>query len=224
MRNQPALGVAGGAAGVNQHGRLVGQRVGTGKHGAGSGQSGLPPELLESFVSGCLGKISPRIRLAHHQHRPQRGALGTHLVQVGQRRLVANGHHGGAVLQAVGQRLGAKQHGQRHAHRPGHQHAHVGHRRFKPLRQHDGHPVTPLHPQPALSAQHIGQPTGLGMQIGIAVTTHFRAFAIGNDSNVVGCAQIRGPAHAAQPGHVHARRHLPAETLLHGGVVVVQGV
>ena len=50
-----------------------------------------------------------------------------------------------------------------------------------------------------LPAQHIGQPTGLRMQLGVAVRTHLRAFAIGNDRDVVGCAQILGPAHAAQP-------------------------
>ena len=157
VRNEAALGVAGGAAGVNQHGGFVCGGVGAGEVVGRGGQGGLP-----AVHRG--GARHRRIKVAHHHDVAQRGAVGAHFQQVGQRGGVAQGHGGGAVLQAVGQGLGAKQHGQGHAHPTRLQHTHVSHGGFKPLGHHDGHPVAPRQPP---AAQHLRQTVGVLLQLKI---------------------------------------------------------
>jgi hypothetical protein len=171
VRNQPALGVACGATGVNQHGWLVGQRV---HAGIGVGCPGQRLGPGQQHGAGAvrpvdLGGISQLT--AHHKDVPQTRALGTHLQQGFQTGLVTNGHVGPAVLQAVSQCLGPEQHGQRHAHRAGLHHPHVGHGGFKPLRQHNGHPVAALHAQ---ATQHVGQATRVlpQLKIGMRMRPH----------------------------------------------------
>ena len=152
--NQRALRVACGAAGVNQHGGLVGQRVHRRKVGGCAGQR------------GGVVQISPVRCRAHAQHLAQLRAVAPHGQQVVDGTLVADRQHRLAVLQPVVQRVRAKQHGQRHGHRPHLQHRHVGHRRLKPLRHHNRHPVAPRHTQPG---EHLRQPVGLRLQLGIGI-------------------------------------------------------
>ena len=133
--NQGAFGVAGGAAGVNQHGRLVGPRGHRRKAGA---------------LAWCLGAANGA----------QMRARALHRLQGRQCSLGANGQHRFAVLQAKSQCLGAKQHGQGHGHGAHLQHRDIGHRGLKTLRHDDGHPVATPH---ALRPQRIGQAVGCAL-------------------------------------------------------------
>jgi len=153
--NEAALGIAGGAAGVNQHRRFVGGGVGAGKVVGRGGQGGVP---VVNLHTGGPSAGSWLIKVTHHHDVAQRGAVATDFQQMGQSIRVAQGHG------AVGQRLGAKQHGQRHAHTARLHHAHVGHGGFKALRHDDGHPVAP-HQPPA--TQHLRQAVGVLLQLGI---------------------------------------------------------
>ena len=154
VRNECALGIAGGATGVDQHRRLVGPGVDRRKVVRRHGQR-------LGVVQISLGRSGPDA-----QHPAQMWAVAPHRQQVVNRTLVTNRQHRLAVLQPEVQRVRAEQHRQRHGHRPHLQHRHIGHCRLETLRHHDRHPVAPRHAQ---RNQHLRQPVGLCLQLGIGI-------------------------------------------------------
>ena len=167
--NECPLGVAGGAAGVNQHGGFFGQR----------GHRGEVRRLLRQRHRVVhVGQAGGGVQRTHAQHTFQQGAVVAHGLQASQRSGIGQRHHGLAVVQAKGQRLGAKQHRQRHGHRAHLHHRHVGHGGLKALRHDDGHPVAPPH---AEHREHVGQPVGVGLQFSIGMNSGLSPRAVGVD-------------------------------------------
>ena len=141
---QRALGVAGGATGVDQDGGLIGTRLHWGE---------LRAELRQCVGKFAVGLLQHGFGVAHTNDGTQLRAMFAGQLQVGQSRQICNGQHGLAVLQAVFQRVGPKQQRQGHGHRTHLQHSHIGHRSLKPLGHDDSHAIAALH---ALRGQDIG--------------------------------------------------------------------
>mmetsp|Transcript_53761 Transcript_53761/g.126787 ORF Transcript_53761/g.126787 Transcript_53761/m.126787 type:complete len:404 (-) Transcript_53761:79-1290(-) len=198
LRDQCALGVAGGAAGVDQDGRV--SRLG--RHGLEARRLGLDGLHPGQFVAVHRA-------FTDDEEAAQRRATRLDLAQRRQCLAGGDGEHGTAVLQPELQRLGAEQHRQRHGHRADLLDGDVGHGRLEALRQHDGHAVAAAHP---LGQQRVRQPVGRALQLRIAVLRAAAALAVEVDRRGLG----RGarPAAAAGLGDVEVVRHLPAE----GGV------
>ncbi len=152
VRDERTLGVASGAAGVDQHGRVVG----AGAH------------RLEPLGHGTDRRVQVHIcfgsRLPHPDHGAQTRAFGAGLRQRCPGRFVHDGDCSLAVLDAEREGVRAEQHGQRHGHSPHLQHRDVSHGGFKSLRQHDGHPVARLD---TLGGQQMAQAVGGTLQLGI---------------------------------------------------------
>ena len=195
MGNERPFGVAGGAAGVNQHSGVVGRGV----HQLELGRTGL--QRLSPIEGAVLGSL-------HGQDLAQRRALAAHLAQGRHRAGVTDGHHGLAVLQTKGQRLGAEELRQRHAHRAHLQDRHVGHGGLEALGHDDGHAVTALHAQPL---QGVRQAVGLGLQLGVGVRLVRAVGRGGHHGHATAALGVGGPAARAHLGHVEAVGHRPAK-------------
>ncbi len=205
VRDQRALRRTGGAAGVDQHGALVGL-------GARGGEGG---RLLRQFHAPV------QVGLQRGGPDTDQGAQGrtgrAHRQQVGDGTFVAHRQHRAAVLQPVLQRLGAEQHRQRHGHRAQLEDRHVGDGGLEALRHHQRHPVAPLHAQ---RGQHVGQAVGLRLQRaegqgGLAL------HRVGSDGGAAVAVGPLRPARAARLRDVEVLRHRPAELRVHLPPVVL---
>ncbi|MDT4840512.1 hypothetical protein FQZ97_743380 [compost metagenome] len=217
--DQRALGIAGGAAGVDEHGGLVGQRVDRCE--------------LRRLLRQQLGPVEigahafGRAVTVHPDHAAQQRAVVTHTQERGHGGLVANGHDRFAVLQPELQRLGPKQLRQRHAHRAHLQHRHVSHCGLETLRQHDGHAVTALH---AHRDQCVGQSVRLVKQLGVAVAPIFLLGRARGHGRVAGPLGVQRPAPHAHLRHVEVFGHRPAKAAVQrvvqvdGGACLVSGL
>ncbi len=205
VRDQRALGVARGAAGVDQQRRVV---------GAGGHQRKIGVcRLLHRGPIDDVGVASA----GQAQHVAQRRALGAHTLQHGAGAAVHQRHAGGAVLQPELQRLGAKQLRQRHRHRPQLQHRHVGHGGLETLRQRNRHPLARTHPE---QPQAVGESVRRLLQLGVAVRARLALGPIGNHRRLAGALRLLGPAARASLGDIEKRRHLPVEIGVQGSVGV----
>ena len=149
--------------------------------------------------------------------------MGTHSFQTGHGIFIGDGQHGLAVLQPEFEGVRPEQDRQWHGHCPHLQHGHVGHRRFKALRQHNGHAVAAAHTQrPQRQAQCISRM----LQVGVAVVHAGGARAMNADGRSgrrrrrAFAGAFSGPALAAGLGDIEMGVHLPAKTAVQRGVLV----
>ena len=203
VRNERALGRPRRAAGVNQHGRVVGLRGKCVENAAFARQQGIP-----------VGVALP-LRVAHRHHLAKAGASGPRCQQVGHRRLVGKRHHRLAMVDAVLQRLGAEQHGQRHGHGTELIHRDMCHRCFEALRHQQGDAVAALHAQ---LHQGVGEAVGVELKVGVAEAAGPAVFMFVVDGH--GIWRIARPAGAADLGDVEVLRKLPMEARVQGGMNV----
>ena len=205
MRNEGALGIARGAAGVDQNGRLIGQRHDRRKLGRH------PAKRVKVIHVGPPG------RCTHPHHATQQRAVFANLEQVGNRAFIADGQHRLAVMQPVFKRVRAEQHGQWHGHRAQLQHRHVSHCSFKALRHHDGHAVASLHTQ---HGQHTRQAIGLLLQLRISMKSGLSPRIHYLNSYSFSSIRQFGPARAADLGDIELVRHQPLEVTVQLRIVV----
>ena len=192
MRDQCALGVAGGATGVDQHRWVVGPRF----------------DRFERRALMDLGRGPFRI---HLQHVLQTRAQGLRRLNNSQSRGMAQRHFRITVLEAKNQRFGAKEHGQGHGHCAHLQDCDIGHCRLKTLRHHNRDPVPLSDP---FCLQHMGQSVRLCLQLGIGVGLAFTIGAIGSDRHLVFPLGVSGPSRTADLGHIEIGGHIPAKLRL----------
>ena len=205
MRDQGALGVAGGSTGVDQHRR----RIGACRQWCETRTCRL--EQLAVLQAGS------RRRCTHAEYAAQRRAALAHGQHVLDRTFIANRQHGLTILQPVLDRLRPEQHGQRHRHRTHLQHCHVGHSRLKALRHHDGHAPARKDAKPG---QHLRQAVRLLLQLQVA-EGFARSIGIGgiNRHPAGGVGQGR-PAATADLGDIELLRHPPLKAGVQARVVV----
>ena len=171
MRDQRALGRAGGAAGVDQHRGVVGRGVhavarAAPARAAPSSQSTSPCPRAPPTATSCAA--------------PGNRARAARTLATRSRRRSA--HTAPLSRSRYCKRVDAEQHRQRHGHGAEPVHRHVRDRGLDALRQHDRHAVAALHAQ---AAQQIGGAFGL------------RA-AAGRRSRAAAC---RRRAHGGSPPH-----------------------
>ena len=193
LRHQGALRIAGGAAGVDEQGRIIGGGIAGGVARRGQRQQGGP---LAHPGFACAADTDHVFELR------QGGARGGQLFQP---TVVDDGHPHLGVRQAILERIGAEQMRHRHRNRAHLVAGDVRNAGFRPLRQDDGNAVTG---HDAHGAQHIGQSIG-----GLLEIPEGPGFRVSGLILVVqGEARpVVRPAPAAGLGDVVARRHLPAK-------------
>ncbi len=196
VRDQRALGVACGAAGIDEHRRVI-----------GPGGLGIKAFSQATLGSGPIDHV--RIKgPGHPDHVPQGRALRPNRLNRRASGIVHQGQHGRAVLQAELERFRAKQLRQRHGHGPHLQHRHVGHRRFKTLRQNNGDAIPVPHAQ---QSQGIRQAVGRLGQLGIGVRHRIATRPIIHHRRPGSGLPVSGPASATDLGHVEVFGHFPAK-------------
>ena len=144
MRVQRALGLAGGAGGVDHHRRIVG--------------GGIDRREFRRRPRQQIGKAAGAIAFAvDRQHASEFRRLAANPVELGEALRVGEQRLGAGILQAVEQRIGPEQHRDRQRDRAELVDRDMGGGDFRRLRQHDGDAVAALN---AMRAQHIGEPVG----------------------------------------------------------------
>jgi hypothetical protein len=145
----------------------------------------------------------------------QRRAFHAHRIQVRHARLIGDGDHRLAVLQAVFERFRPEQDRHRHRDRADLEARHVRDRGFRALRQND----RDLFAAPyAKRAQDVRHPVRLRLQ---------RCVGQGGDmARVVLVVHrharlVAGPARAAGVGDIERYRHVPAELVVEACVLIV---
>ena len=131
---------------------------------------------------------------------------------------IGKGCHRAAVLQAIGQRLGAEQNRQRHGHCAQKINGHMGDGGFGPLRQDDRNAVAAAD---SARCQGLRQPSGLLVQIAVAQDFLRAILAVVAHGHSVRSG-LR-PAHATDLGDVERCQLRPSEMSVQGGVVVGGG-
>ena len=195
MRNQRAFGLAGGAAGVDQQRRVIGQGHVVDEEIALARQRLAPDDV-------ALGRI------VHRQQVLQFRAVAARRAQLWQAGGVGNGRDRAAVFEPVLERVAAEEDRQWHRHGAELVDGDVGDGCFGPLRHHDGHAVAGLH---ALACQGVGQAVGLQLQRAVAQRAGGAVFALPVHGHTHGAGGIARPAPAADVGDVEVLRHAPAK-------------
>ncbi len=193
---QRPLGRPGGARGVADEGRVLG--AGFGHLEGVTGLAQLLPEAPGAGAGPEVGAIDREHRLQPRQPVADRRDLG----QVG---LVGDQRLGPRIGQPVLQPLLAEQGEQRQ--RDGAQlvGGEMGQQRLRHLPQQHRHPVAARHP---VLDQRIGEPVRVARELGEAVFAHLAIRPEIDQRQPAGLGI--GPFLAHVPGHVVARRHLPA--------------
>ena len=200
--NQCPFGITRGTAGVDQDRRLVRPGVDRRKGAAGTFQ-----QRHQVFIRIFAGIGN----WPDTHHTAQIRAAVARRLQSRQGTHIAQRQHCFAVLQAVFQRFGAKEHRKRHGNRPHLQNRHIGHCRLETLVHHNGHPVTAPYAQ---IGQGVGKAIGLGLQLCIRMEMVLSARCV--CVNSYSFASIRGhrPAPGANLGHIELLWHLPSKALV----------
>jgi len=196
MAVQRALGLAGGARGVDHHRRVVGRRRDRRKIRRRARQRLV--KALRAVASTIDGQNQPQV---------QRVALSTpYLGELGEARRVGDDDLGSGVLQAVSDRIGAEQHGERQRNRAELVDRNVDRRDLGPLRQQDRDAIAALH---TVRRERIGQPVRGLAQPAVA---HVLGAAVGTDCDQSQPAGIAvRPAVADLDADVELRGNGPAE-------------
>ena len=206
VRNQGAFGRPGGATGVDQHGRVLGQGVARRE------------TLLSASQHRRPVQIALPLRRAHSHHRAQAGAIRAHSQEIADGALVHQRRHRTTVLQAVDQGIGAEQHGQRHRHRAHLVQRHVGNGRLGALRHHHRHAVASRDTGPL---QGMAELVGLGLQCGVAELAAGATFVLPGHRRARAPTRVLRPAGAAHLGDVEVFGHTPDKATVQLGVRVL---
>ena len=192
MGMQRALGLAGGARGVDQQRRILGRRVDGGEIVRGSGQQAVPVEKGAAVRAGADhdDRLEVRQAIAHRQHLGELAHVGD------QRRRLGIG-------QPIFQRLLAEQREQRQ-----HDGAHavarkMAERELGALAQEHAHPVALAD---AARDERIGEPRARGQELAERPVAH-RSVGVLDDQG----QRVRRMALAHRPADVEPLRPRPAE-------------
>ena len=202
MRVQRAFGLAGGAGGVDHHRRIVG--------------GGIDGRELRRRPRQQFGKAAGAVAFAvDRQHAVKIRHFAANAVELGEPLRVGQQRPGAGILQAIGQRIRAEQHGDRQGDGAELVDRDMRGRHFRRLRQHDGDAVAALD---ALRAQHVGETIG-GFAQGAEADGLFAPVRMhmqdGEPRGIGVC-----PAVADIDADIVARRHLPAELAIDVVVIV----
>ena len=203
MREQRAFRRPGRAAGVDQHGGIVGARdLGRNRAALGSEQ-GTPVDVAAAF-----GATHGDDRGEPRAERPRRE-------DVVDRALVDDREPGATVVDPILQRLGPEQHRQRHRDGAEPIDRDVRDGRLDALRHHDRDAVATRH---AELAQRCGEPSGIAIERAIGDRLARAVFVLVANGDGVG--RVAGPARAAGLGDVELLGHVPTEAVVQLGVAV----
>ena len=157
--------------------------------------------------------------LAHRDDAAQSRAVAARGQQRLDCRLVDERQHRLAVVEPVGQRLGAEQHRQRHRHRAERTDGHLRHGGLEALRHHDGDAVAAGDAQRGQGGRQLQR---AGVQVGIAELRHVAALMLADQCR--GLRRLARPARATGFEQVEAARHPPAKTAVDGVVGIDRGL
>ena len=205
MAVQRALGIAGGARGVDHHRRIVG--------------AGIDRRELRRRARQRFGEIESALTHAvDRQHAGKLGHLGAHLVELGEPGCISQHRPGAGILQAIGERIRTEQDGDGQRHRAELVDRDVRDGDFRRLRHEDGDAVAA---RDAVGGQHIGEPIGGLAQVSEADLV---VPAVGPHMQNGEPARIgRRPAVADVDADIEPRRRRPAEGAIDGIVCIELG-
>ena len=187
MGVQRALGLAGGAGGVDHHRRIVGGGIDRREIRRGARQQ-IRKAVVDRNDAGELRHLS------------------ANAVELGEALRVGDERLGAGILQAIAQRIRAEQHRDRQRDRAELVDRDMGGGDFRRLRQHDGDAVAARN---AVRAQHVGEPVRHLAQGAVADGVLAAVGAHMQDGEPAGL--LRRPAVADIDADIVTRRHLPAE-------------
>ena len=193
VRQQGALGRAGGARRIEQDGRVLGARLDRLEGGGLAGQQGAPRQ-------------HPLVGEAYPDDLPQRRAAIQRGQDIAAGAFVDHGHARLGVTQALLERVGTEQGGKRQDDGADAVDGHVGDHGFRPLAQHDGHAVAAAHPH---ADQPVGELVGGLGQAAVSPDLAVAGFVFGVDCDAPRVGGAGGPPVAACLGDVELCRYQP---------------